>query len=545
LKVEQATGIGKVRIVATSGSQKAEHTIEISIRNPNSTVTDVMEKVIQPGSTWTTGFRAPGIPGTNKGVLEISTIPPLNLDKRLSYLIHYPYGCIEQTVSSSFPQLYLAGFLELSENAKKETEQNILATIQRLKSFQLSNGGLAYWQGVQYADDWGTSYAGHFLLEAEQKGFALPVGFLPAWKEFQRQKAISWSYDASFFNNDLMQAYRLYTLALAKAPELGAMNKLLEKQDLSFSARWQLAAAYQVAGKHEMAVRLVNSLPTTVKPYCELNYTFGSDLRDKAMIVNVLCLIDMKTKAAPLVKEISAHLCDDEWYSTQATSFALLAIARFTGNTGGSGLRAALRLNAGQPQELESSRPVLSETIDVHPGKKGIFQLVNKGKNILFARIILSGIPARGDTTSRASNLKISATFKSMTGMVLKPQLLTQGTNFIAEVSVTNPGLRGQYQQLALSQVFPSGWEVINARNSDLAHSNTVAAAFTYQDVRDDRVNTFFDLDPGQTKTFRVMLMAAYLGRFYLPATGCEAMYDNSISARLPGGWVEVVTAKK
>jgi len=34
--------------------------------------------------------------------------------------------------------------------------------------------------GRQYADDWGTSYAGHFLLEAGLKGYALPVNFLPA-----------------------------------------------------------------------------------------------------------------------------------------------------------------------------------------------------------------------------------------------------------------------------------------------------------------------------------------------------------------------------
>ena len=545
LSAEQMTGIGKVKIVATSGNQRTEHTIEIGVRNPNAPVTDFQDKVIQPGSTWSADFRAPGIAGTNRGILELSAIPPLNLDKRMAYLIQYPYGCIEQTTSAAFPQLYLAGLLDLSENAKKETEQNIRAAIQCMRSFQLSNGGMTYWPGSQYADDWGTSYAGHFLLEAEQKGYTLPVNFLAAWKEFQRQKAVSWNYDATCYNNDLAQAYRLFTLALARAPELGAMNKLLERSDLSVSARWQLAAAYQLAGKREVAVSLVNTLPTAVKPYRELYFTYGSDLRDKAMIVDALCLMDMKTKAAPLVKEISSSLCSSEWYSTQSTSFALMAIARFTGNAGGSGIRASVRLNGDQPEAVESSKPVFSKNIDVRPGKKGVIQVVNQGKNILFARIVLTGIPAQGDTTASANSLKISMAFKSMNGEVIKPQLLSQGTNFVTEVTVTNPGIRGGYRQLALSQVFPSGWEVINARMSDLAASKATASAFTYQDVRDDRVNTFFDLDPGQSKTFRVMLMATYLGRFYLPATGCEAMYDNTISARVPGRWVEVVPARK
>jgi uncharacterized protein YfaS (alpha-2-macroglobulin family) len=545
LAVEQAVGIGKVRIVAANGHLKAEHTIEIGVRNPNSPVTDVLEKVIQPGTAWTTDFRSLGIPGTNKGTLELSTIPQLNLEQRLSYLIHYPYGCVEQTVSSVFPQLYLADFLDLSETAKKGTEQNIRAAIQRLKSFQLPNGGFAYWPGAQYADEWGTNYAGHFLLEAAQNGFSLPVNLLPAWKEYQRQKAVSWMANASYYNNDLMQAYRLYTLALANSPELGAMNKLLEQKDLSVSARWQLAAAYQLAGKHEVALRLVNALPTRLKPYREISYTYGTDLRDKAMIVETLCMMDMKTKAAPLVKEISASLCNDEWNSTQSTAFALMAIARFTGNSGGAGIRATLRLNADPPAEIASMKPAVTRKIDVRAGKKGVIQLANQGKNILFARLVLTGIPMQGDRASYANSLKISMTFTSVRGEAIKPQALEQGTNFVAEVSITNPGLRGVYQQLALTQVFPSGWEIVNARSSDLAASNATASSFSYQDVRDDRVNTFFDLDPGQTKRFRVMLMAAYLGRFYLPAASCEAMYDNTISASIPGYWVEVVPALK
>jgi uncharacterized protein YfaS (alpha-2-macroglobulin family) len=545
LTVAQAVGIGKVKILVTGNNQKAEYMIEIGVRNPNLPVTDVLEKSIQPGTTWTTDFRAIGIRGTNKGTLENSAIPPLNLEKRLSYLIHYPYGCIEQTVSSVFPQLYLSSLMELSAAAKSEVEFNIRGAIQRLRSFQMQNGGLAYWPGASYADDWGTSYAGHFLLEAEQKGYTLPVNFLKAWKEFQRQKAVSWDYNASYYNNDLMQAYRLYTLALAKAPELGAMNKLLEKKDLEVSARWQLAAAYQLAGKREVAMQLVNNLQTTVKSYRELYYTYGSDLRDKAMIVDALSLLDMKTKAAPLVKEISSSLCNNDWYSTQSTSFALMAIAKFTGNSGGTGIKASLRLNADQTEEMESAKPLLSRKIEVSPDKKGVLQLANQGKNILFARLILTGIPAQGDTTASSNSLKISMVFKSITGEIIKPQMLAQGTNFVSEVTITNPGLRGLYQQLALSQVFPSGWEVINARSSDLAQSNTAASAFTYQDVRDDRVNTFFDLNAGQTKTFRVMLMATYQGRFYLPATGCEAMYDNTISARVPGRWVEVGAALK
>ncbi len=62
-----------------------------------------------------------------------------------------------------------------------------------------------------------------------------------------------------------------------------------------------------------------------------------------------------------------------------------------------------------------------------------------------------------------------------------------------------------------------------------------------YQDIRDDRVYSYYNLAPLATKTFVVELNATYLGKFYLPTLYTEAMYDNMINAKLPGKWVEVV----
>lgn len=545
LKVEEATGVGKVKIIASGGGEMAEYSIEIDVRNPNLAVTDVYEKAIQPGAAWTFMYQPRGIPGTNKGTLELSNILPMNLEKRLGFLIHYPYGCIEQTTSAVFPQLYLPLLVDLSDARKREVENNIRAGIQRLRGFQLPLGGLSYWPGSSYADEWGTSYAGHFMLEAEQKGYALPVSFLPSWKEFQRQKALSWNFNQSYYNNDLTQAYRLYTLALAKVPELGAMNRLLETKGVSVTARWLLAAAYQLAGKKEVAMQVATSATTQIKPYHESSETYGSDLRDKAIILDALSLLEMRTKAAPLAKEISASLCSGEWYSTQTTAYSLISLCRFTGTSSFSGISAGYQTNGAALEAVSSEKPVVALPIDIRPGKNGTVQVTNKAKGILFARLILTGIPAHGDTSQSSSSLKITVNYKSLKGERILPQVLAQGTTFMAEVTIVNPGLRGDYQQLALNQVFPSGWEVINARNSDLAKAVTDASGFEYQDVRDDRVYTYFGLKPNQSKSFRVMLMATYQGRFYMPATLCEAMYDNTISARVPGGWVEVVPPVK
>jgi uncharacterized protein YfaS (alpha-2-macroglobulin family) len=117
---------------------------------------------------------------------------------------------------------------------------------------------------------------------------------------------------------------------------------------------------------------------------------------------------------------------------------------------------------------------------------------------------------------------------------------LEQGTEFYATVTVKNPGLRGLYENMALAQVFPSGWEINNLRLTDDEGTEKTDRG-DYQDIRDDRVYTYFSLGAGRQRTFRVSLTASFSGTFYLPGVSCEAMYDHSVSAKEKGQVVEVV----
>jgi uncharacterized protein YfaS (alpha-2-macroglobulin family) len=137
----------------------------------------------------------------------------------------------------------------------------------------------------------------------------------------------------------------------------------------------------------------------------------------------------------------------------------------------------------------------------------------------------------------------MSITYKTLKGKILNPNRLAQGTDFIAEVTLNNPGRRSDYEQMALTQIFPSGWEIINTRLNDNDGILT-SSPYTYKDIRDDRVLTYFNLNKRETRTYQVLLNAAYLGRYYLPAVSCEAMYDHSIQSQVSGTWVEIVDQK-
>lgn len=547
LKVNSGLGIGKVKIVATSGSEKATYDIEIDVRNPNPKVVNVLETVIEAGKTWNTPYTPAGMTGTNKGTIELSSIPPINLGERLKYLIEYPHGCVEQTTSSVFPQLFLGDIMELNSDFKIAIDKNIKAGIERLKQFQVANGGMSYWAGQYDADDWGTSYSGHFMIEAEAKGYTLPAGFLDNWKRYQRNKANAWSSKPRdkyyYYNNDLDQAYRLYTLALAKAPELGAMNRLKESANLSVAAKWRLAAAYVKAGQPEVARKLITNLPYSIAPYREMAWSYGSNDRDEAMILETLTLLDMKAKAAPVVKDVSKALSSNNWMSTQTTAYCLIAVSKFVGANGASNeMRYNVKINNNSPVALNTKIPVKQIDMQLKGAAPGTVAVTNNGSGIMFARIILEGIPETGDETDADNDLTLDINYTTMQGGVLDVTKLEQGTDFIAEVQITNPGTRGEYLQMALSQIFPSGWEIHNTR-MDEAESVIKSDYPTYQDIRDDRVYTYFNISPYKTSTFRIVLNAAYVGRYYLPTIYCEAMYDNTINSRKHGKWVEVVKA--
>jgi uncharacterized protein YfaS (alpha-2-macroglobulin family) len=116
-------------------------------------------------------------------------------------------------------------------------------------------------------------------------------------------------------------------------------------------------------------------------------------------------------------------------------------------------------------------------------------------------------------------------------------QDITIVTEVINTSTVTN------YQQVALSHVLPGGFEINNARMT--GESATQKVEYNYQDIRDDRILTYFALAKGQTKTFTYRVTGAYAGRFRLPSVRVEAMYDASIQALIPGQWLDILTRLK
>lgn len=541
LKVKSITGIAKVNITAVAGTKSTHYSMELDVRNPNPYRSDVQSYFIDAGQTLSKTYQAIGTSGTNSGVIELSTIPPVNLDERLNYLISYPHGCVEQTVSAAFAQLYLDEVTNLSTTRKNEIEANIKIAINKLQKFQLEDGAFSYWPGLSGVSDWGSIYAGHFLFAAEKKGYTIPGSMKQNWVRNQQNNANTWDKQKmNWHHADFLQAYRLYALSFAGKPALSAMNRLKEESGLSHQARWNLAAAYALTNNADAASKIITSLPLEIKNYNVDYYTFGSSVRDEAMILNVLCLLDKKTQAFSLLKKVSASLSGKGYLSTQSTAFGLLSVTSFIKKYGSSSaLQANIAIN-NQAIQLSGNNPINTIKLDYSKSKEGDFKITNNGKGVIYVRLINRGKPGIGDEKEEQEVLMSQVVFKTESGVVLDPKEIKQGTNFLMEVTVKNSGINGHLQNVALLNYIPSGWEIHNSR-MDENEALLKNSSYDYQDIRDDKIMTYFDLKSNETKTFRFGLNASYLGNYYLPGINVEAMYDNSAFTRKKGSWIKVV----
>ncbi len=535
LTVGAATGIGKIQIIATSGNEKSVYIVEVDVTNPNPITNNYTDLIIEPNSTKTVTWNAFGVAGSNKAKIEASSNPTIDFTRRLEYLIQYPHGCVEQTTSSVFPQLYLNDVVDIDVIIKQRIQKNVTAAIIRLGGFQVANGGFSYWPGQNYTDDWGTSYAGHFLIEAEKKGYVLPINFKTKWIAFQQKEAKNWRLQKQY-GNDLAQAYRLYTLALAGAGDLASMNRLRETKDISNECKLRLAAAYALLKQNQAGLSLLSKSVIDDENNNYDYYYYGSSDRNRAMALETLILLGQKPRAFIMATKLAKNLSSSEYMSTQTTAYSLYAMAKFAQSNGSKGVSIQFA-NGGKSEIVSTAKTTIQRNLVVKSGSNSM-TIKNNKNNTIYVRILNSGILPVGQEQVQQSNLAANVIFKDRKGAKVSVTKIAQGTEFYAEVTLTNR--KNEYvQNVALTQILPSGFEIVNTRFTDFGDATDNVA--DYIDIRDDRTNYYFAMKPNETRKFKILLNASYLGKYYLPGLQCEAMYDNEFLARTKGQWVEVL----
>ena len=546
LKTGSKTGKATIHLTANGGGQQTKETIEIDVRNPNPVVTLRNSQWIEAGQSKELSYNLSSSSTNNQIKLEVSRIPSVDISRRFDFLYNYQHHCTEQLTSKALPLLFVAQFKTIDKTEAEKIKTNVQEAIRQIYGRQLPNGGFVYWPGNAVADEWISSYAGMFLTLAQEKGYAVHANVLNKWKRFQRAAAQNWRMpqEASGWQqwqSELQQAFRLYTLALAGVPEYGAMNRMKEQTGLSIQAKWRLAAAYALTGKMKPAEELVYNVETTVNPYSSMNQIYGSSDRDEAMILETLILMNRERDALQQAKVVSKNLSQEDWFSTQSTAFALMAMGRLAEKLSGT-LDFVWSWNDKQQPAVKSAKAVFEKEIATTP-KSGTVSVKNQGKGALSVDLITRTQLLNDTLPAISDNLRMDIRYANLNGTPLSVNDIIQGTDFMAITSISNISGTSDYTNLALTHIIPSGWEIYNERMVAPETENVAAdgsgqsvSKYSYQDIRDDRVLTYFNLRRGETKVFTVRLQATYAGNFILPAVQCEAMYDVNVQARSKAG---------
>ncbi|PLW99607.1 MAG: hypothetical protein C0593_02720 [Marinilabiliales bacterium] len=534
IETGNATGNIGFDIKALSSGESASEHIDIYLRNPNPYETMVETYLVKAGDNKDIPVKVIGDHAGAALNVEVASIPPINVSRTAEYMMRYPHHCAEQTTSAALVQMLLPSLLETSDPRFDNAQENVTEILAGLRRYQKGNGGIGMWPVSRDASPWVTCYVGHLLAVAGETGYAVPKALKTQLLRYLSKNDFSDQNDAF-----LAESYRLYVLALHGKTDFSSMNRLKGKT-LSQVSKLRLAAAYAIAGKMDIAGNMLESV--NLQEYYDYNYHrwnyyYFNKNTAMAMALETAVLVDNEELIQDIALELSEVLSGKSYLSTHSAAWGMYAMWRLYGNEKKSGVTSYEYTIGNHDFSLNTSGAVSQSSIPFEVFGDSIIQFTNKCEKQLFVNTISSGQPDPGDEISDSRNLNLEVVYEDADGVSISPDLIQQGEDFMLKVKVSNPGLKDDYKNMALTVGLPGAWEFLGLMSEALGAQDSNVE---YIDIRDDKVNVYFHLGKSKAIEIPLRVHASYTGKYYMPAVICEEMYDNTIYALTKGRWVEV-----
>lgn len=542
-------GTAKVRAEVTGMGEKFVEETDLSIR-PAAPLQKMTGVLSLPANT-SQAINIPVgdfMPGSLQYQLTLSRHPALQLGSQLQYLLTYPYGCTEQTISIAFPQLYfadLANMLHTGQGQSRTAVEHVQEAIRKIKMRQLYNGAITLWDGEGYENWWLTAYAAHFLLEAKKAGYEVDRSLLETMLGYLSLKLRNRQTIAYYYNRTLQKkiapkevAYSLYVLALAGRPNIATMNYYKANQpELALDSRYLLATSYGLAGDKQRMKELMPSAFAGEEAVPSTGGSFYSDIRDEALALNALLDLEPNHPQIPVMaKHVADKLNKRSWYSTQEASFGLLAMGKIARRTNGTTATAQV-LAAGKNVGTMSGAPLVLRQQQL--GSPAL-QVVTKGSGTVYAWWQSSGISASGSYKEEDSYLKVRRSFYDRYGRPLSGNTFRQNDLIVVRISLEK-AYSGNIDNIVVTDLLPAGFEIENPRIKELPGTEWIkdASQPDHLDIRDDRVHFFTNLS--DRRVFYYSVRAVSPGQYKLGPVAADAMYNGEYHSYHGAGTVRVL----
>ncbi len=484
----------------------------------------------------------------------VSKSPAVEFSDKLIRLVGYPHGCLEQTTSKAFPQIYLSDFIK--KNPKyfnssfngNEPEHYVREAILKISSMQLYNGGFGYWPGASDYTGFASVYATHFLYECKKAGYEVngevlqkALGFL---KEYLRNNQVEEVYvyrNGQYYKEERINRggiYALYVMALAGTPDRSSMNHYKSVKDkLGMDSRIMLAACYAMIGDAKSYQSL---LPTTLdyQEKRQLDGSYGSSIRNLGISLNALLQADPKSdKVTELMRLLSLELKSQDYYSTQEMAFALLAVGKYNRIAAQNGSANALvKINGQIKGRYDGSKDLVLEFDSPNFNELSI----ESGSGVVYYSVVSSGLSKSGQFQEKDNNLYARRYFFDRYGRAVDLSSIKQNELIVVKLEVYSP-FGGSVNNVAITDMLPAGFEIENPRLNSLPQLSWIKDGYmpTYADFRDDRVNIYTNVNRYH-QSFYYMVRAVSRGTFNLGPVSADAMYDGEFHSYHGSGKVTI-----
>jgi len=532
-----------------------DRTIAIPVRPATAPVTETLSMRMLPGEsiTLTQSALDPFLDGATLRA-SFSTMPNLDVQTVLANLSHYPYGCLEQTISVAYPMLVagdVADLWSLEDRYKQVDKKELDQAIQRTLNRQRFDGLFGLWTAFDTGEPWLSAFAMDFLMRAKAKGFVVPQSSIDLGLEGMRKVAAGDGGDGSgihrYGNGPSAQAYAQYILARAGQAKLADLRYAADQMSLNSApamALAHLASALALNGEQQRAAELFDAAARNAERRGNGWWDYGTKLRDTAAVAFLMAESKQSgLDPTPLIGRVADLQGQSGWLSTQEEIWLLLAAKETAGQASGLKLDVSDGISVAQDKTF-----YMPAALSLPNGKT----VTNRGTGPVYARASVTGAP-KEELPPSDEGFSIARAMYTPDGN--EADLAKVKQNDLLVVVLTGRATSGLDHQALITDLLPAGFETEIASLASARQTGDYSwlpelTQPIYAEYRDDRYVAAFDVydedsgDLNREFAFAYLVRAVTPGDYRLPATSIEDMYKPTYRGRGAGGRVQIEAAE-
>jgi uncharacterized protein YfaS (alpha-2-macroglobulin family) len=553
-------GDAKLTFSVTMGDEHDAVELPLPIEHPSpQRITNVAAGIAKAATTVPVPLPPHTLPGTAELVVSVDPDGLVGIEEGLRDLVHYPYGCLEQTTSQMIPMLAardLAESLAIDGLTGPALDRYVNAGITKIGRHQGPYGGFSLWPGGD-PDPYYTAYALWGLALAKQGGYRVDQTRIDDGLNYLRNDGVTPDASRPHYSelgNNGSQAFAVYVRAILgdKAAAADA-TKLADDTKMPIFGRAFVARALAASGlgaKDPAVTKLVAELTALAQTAAvkedliaepnqdALWWYMSSSARTSAAVLSALVELDPKNAAIPaLVRAVMKHRRDDGYDNTQSEMYSLLALTAYA-HAVASGKPASVTVAIGGTSMISAT---LAGKQRLHVASVPLthaVQLAITPTGEVHYRVAVHYRQTIDALAAESAGIKLVEDYLDESG---KPKS-TFKVGDVVRVHVASE-LAADGDHLMLSVALPAGFEAINSRFAPNDVPGVVLQTQewgAYEEIRDDRVDFASEYASSGKYTHEFLARATSPGRFVRPPTVAVLMYQPELTARTAASVIEI-----